>query len=96
MITPEDSVVSLQYMRRKLATLPAAWRYRLLRLLIAASPGFVRNRAFQFLHSRLIFMVRPKPFAPVPRLSVILPLYNERATFPTLMEMLLEEADPQR
>ena len=93
-IMPDESVVSLQYMRRKLATLPAAWRYRLLRLIIAASPGFVRNKAFRFLHSRLIFMVRPKQAAPVPRLSVILPLYNERSTFPELMEMLVEKQIP--
>jgi len=93
-IMPDDSVVSLQYMRRKLATLPPTWRYRLLRLLIAASPGFVRNRAFRFLHSRLIFMVRPKQVASTPRLSVILPLYNERFTFPALMEMLLEKRIP--
>src|SRR5262249_4219076 len=69
-IMPDDSVVSLQYMRRKLATLPNAWGYRLMRLVSAASPAFVRNRVFRFLHSRLIFMVRPKPFAPLPRLSV--------------------------
>jgi glycosyltransferase involved in cell wall biosynthesis len=94
LIMPDDYVVSLQYMRRKLATEPAAWRYRLLRLLTGASPGFVRNRAFRFLHSRLIFMVRPKQLAPVPRLSVILPLYNERSTFPKLMEMLVEKQIP--
>jgi glycosyltransferase involved in cell wall biosynthesis len=91
---PDESDVSLQYMRRKLATLPAAGRYRLLRLLIAASPGFVRNKAFRFLHSRLIFMARPKRVATVPRLSVILPLYNERSTFPKLMEMLVEKQIP--
>jgi glycosyltransferase involved in cell wall biosynthesis len=39
-------------------------------------------------------MVRPKPVAPVPRLSVILPLYNERSTFPKLMEMLIEKEIP--
>jgi hypothetical protein len=93
-IVPEDVVVSLHYMRQKLAAQPPAWRYRFLKLLIAASPGFLRNRAFRFLHSRLVFMVRPKPVAPVPRLSVILPLYNERATFSTLMEMLLEKQIP--
>jgi glycosyltransferase involved in cell wall biosynthesis len=93
-IVPEDVVVSLHYMRWKLATQPPAWRYRLLRLLIAASPRFLRNKAFRFLHSRLIFIVRPKESAPVPRLSVILPLYNERATFPILMEMLLEKQIP--
>src|SRR5215472_13183703 len=93
-IVPEDVVVSLQYMRRKLAAQPPAWRYRFLRLLIAASPGFVRNRAFRFLHSRLVFMVRPQKAAPIPRLSVILPLYNERSTFPTLMDMVLEKQIP--
>jgi glycosyltransferase involved in cell wall biosynthesis len=93
-ITPDDCVVSLQYMRRKLATLPATGRWRLLRLLTAASPSFVRNRAFRFLHSRLIFMVRVKPVTSAPRLSVIVPLYNERATFPQLMEMLVEKQIP--
>jgi len=93
-IVPEDVVVSLQYMRRKLTTLPPAWRYRLLRLLIAVSPGFLRDWEFRFLHSRLIFMVRPKAAAPIPRLSVILPLYNESATFPELMETLIEKQIP--
>src|SRR5215831_17284634 len=93
-IVPEDVVVSLHYMRRKLAAQPPAWRYRFLRLLIAASPGFVRNRAFRFLHSRLVFMVRPQSVSRVPRLSVILPLYNEKATFSTLMEKLLEKQIP--
>lgn len=93
-ITPDDSAVSLQYMRRKLASQPPAWRYRLLRLMIAGSPAFLRNRAFRFLHSRQVFMVRPKTPAPVPRLSVILPLYNERSTFPTLMEMLVQKQIP--
>lgn len=93
-ILPDESVVSLQYMRRKLATEPPAWRYRLLRLIIAASPGFVRNRTFRFLHSRLVFMVRPKPTASAPRLSVILPLYNESSTFPKLMGMLIEKQIP--
>jgi glycosyltransferase involved in cell wall biosynthesis len=93
-IMPDESIVSLQYMRRKLATVPPAWRYRILRLILAASPGFLRNKAFRFLHSRLIFMVRPKPPALTPRLSVILPLYNERSTFPELMETLIEKQIP--
>jgi glycosyltransferase involved in cell wall biosynthesis len=39
-------------------------------------------------------MVRPKPLSPVPKLSVILPLYNEHSTFSTLMEMLIEKQIP--
>ena len=94
-IMPEDVVVSLHYMRRKLASQPPAWRYRLMLLLIAASPGFLRNRAFRFLNSRLIFMVRPKSISAVPRLSVILPVYNEKSTFPAVMDMLLEKQIPK-
>jgi len=93
-ITPDDCLVSLQYMRRKLATVPSGWRFRFLRLVTAASPGFLRNRAFRFLHSRLIFQVRPKAVSPIPRLSVILPLYNERSTFPKLMDTLIEKQIP--
>ena len=90
-ILPDDSVVSLQYMKRKLASEPPAWRWRILRLLVSTGPGVLRNKAFRFLHSRLIFMVRPQKTAAIPKLSVILPLYNESSTFPKVMEMLVEK-----
>ena len=89
LIMPDESVVSLQYMRKRLATLPPRLRYRLLSMLLALSPGFLRHRAFRFLHSRVAVIVRPKERAEKPVLSVIVPVYNERATFVPLMQALL-------
>jgi len=89
LIMPDESVVSLQYMRKKLATLPPKLRYRLLSILLSLSPGFLRHRAFRFLHSRVAVMVRAKERSEKPRLSVIVPVYNESTTFVPLMEELL-------
>jgi SAM-dependent methyltransferase len=89
LIMPDESIVSLQYMRKKLATLPPKFRYRLLSMLLALSPGFLRHRAFRFLHSRVAVIVRPKERAAKPGLSVIVPVYNERATFVPLMQALV-------
>ena len=89
LIMPDESVVSLQYMRKKLATLPPRLRYRLLSMLLALSPGFLRHRAFRFLHSRMAIIVRAREASERPTLSVIVPVYNERATFVPLMEALL-------
>jgi glycosyltransferase involved in cell wall biosynthesis len=49
----------------------------------------VRDRTFHFLHSRTVMLARPKEIRATPRLSVIVPAYNEEATFPELMEKLL-------
>lgn len=89
LITPDERSVSLQYMRKKLGTLPPKFRYRLLSMLLALSPGFLRHRAFRFLHSRVSIIVRKKQRPEKPVLSVIVPVYNERATFVPLMEALL-------
>jgi len=88
-ITRDDAVVSLHYMRERLSTMPPALRYRLLRLALSVGPGFLRHRAFRFLHSRTTILVRSKPQPVTPRLSVIVPAYNERATFAPMMERLL-------
>jgi glycosyltransferase involved in cell wall biosynthesis len=91
LIMPDESAVSLQYMRKKLAALPPKLRYRLLSLLLSCSPGFLRHRAFRFLHSRVSVIVRAKTPSEKPVLSVIVPVYNERATFVPLMEALLSK-----
>jgi hypothetical protein len=93
-VTRDDSVVSLQYMRQKLLMLPSQFRYRLLRLVLSLSPGFLRNRAFRFLHSRTALLVRPVPARQTPRLSVIVPVYNESATFTQLIELVLGKQIP--
>src|SRR5581483_2452865 len=49
----------------------------------------LRNKAFRFLHGRTRFLVRSKVYSSPPRLSVIVPVYNEAATFVELIEELL-------
>lgn len=88
-IMRDAGVVSLQYMRQRLASLPGRLRYKLLKILLSLSPTFVRNRTFGFFHSRTLVMVRPKPAPQTPRLSVIVPVFNEKATFQELIETLL-------
>jgi hypothetical protein len=88
-IVRDSSVVSLRHARKKLRTMPPALRYRLVRLALAVAPTFVQYRLFRFLYSRTAILARPKPASRVPRLSVIMPVYNERATFVPVMEQLL-------
>jgi glycosyltransferase involved in cell wall biosynthesis len=53
---------------------------------------FLARREFRAFHSRTRFLVRPKPVHPVPLLSVIVPVYNERATFAEMMDQLVQKS----
>jgi hypothetical protein len=88
-ITPDRSLISLNYLRRRLAASPRPlMRYRWLRRLIFLTP-VPRNKAFRLLYGRTRFLVRCKPQPSRPVLSVIVPVYNERPTFQQLIEQLL-------
>jgi len=88
-IAPDRSLVSLNYLQRKLVESQntVGW-YRLLRLVTLLSP-VLRNKAFRMLHGRTNCLVRCKPESSKPLLSVIVPVYNEGATFLELIEELL-------
>lgn len=89
MITPDHSYVSLNYLRKRLGyTSRRLQTYRLLRGLTSLSP-VLRNRAFPLVHSRTTFLVKPKPLFETPLLSVIVPVYNERATVIELLNQVL-------
>jgi SAM-dependent methyltransferase len=88
-IVRDESMVSIHYMRQKLASMSPTLQYRALRLLLSLSPRFLRSRAFPVLDSRTTIFVRSKPFSKRFRLSVIVPAYNEAVTFPALIERLL-------
>jgi SAM-dependent methyltransferase len=91
-IDRDDAAISLAYFRQKLASVPSTAHRRLLRLLATATPAFLRNRAFRRLSSRTVLLVRPKTYPVVPKLSVIVPAYNEKPTFSTLMDRLLAKS----
>jgi hypothetical protein len=87
---PDDAVVSARYLLDRVSTLPKTVGTRVLRLslkLLKAS-GF-GNHKFRMLHNRVVALVRPVCRRSVPRLSIVVPAYNEISTFSTLMDQLL-------
>jgi len=52
----------------------------------------LRNKAFRLVHGRTRFFVRPKPYPSTPLLSVIVPVYNERATVAELLDQVLAKS----
>jgi hypothetical protein len=88
-VSPDRSLLSLSYIRRRLTHMPRGIRYRLMNFLVSLSPGFLSNKAFRLLYTRMSFIVRSVQTDPQPKLSVIVPVYNERATFVELIEQLL-------
>jgi SAM-dependent methyltransferase len=88
-VVHDETNLSLRYLRHKLSVMPSTLRYRLLRWAVALAPRFLGTRAFRFLHSRTAILVRTRPHHAPARLSVVMPVYNERNTFTTVMEQLL-------
>jgi glycosyltransferase involved in cell wall biosynthesis len=91
-IDSDDSAVSLEYFKRKIPAISSGFYRRLLSLLVWATPGFLRHRAFRSLNSRRIVLARSKPVAEVPTLSVIVAAYNEKDTLRTLMDRLIAKS----
>ncbi len=88
-ILRDRTILSLRYLRTRLSAMPSSLRYRLLRWGAALAPGFLRRRVFRFLDSRTAVLVRVRSHPATPRLSVVMPVYNERGTFLAVMERLL-------
>ncbi len=91
-IDADDSAVSLEYFRSKISAVSSAFARRSLRVLVWATPPFLRRRAFRSLNSRRVVLARAKVAARLSTLSVIVPAYNERATFSVLMDRLLAKS----
>jgi hypothetical protein len=89
LIDADDSAVSLEYFRSKIPAISSAFYRRILSILVWATPPFLRRRAFRSLNSRRVVLARTKRVGPRRRLSVIVPAFNERATFSVLMDRLL-------
>ena len=73
----------------------ARWRGGILLRLLSGtgriSKRFIGKRMRRYVESRLTIVVRPKESPSTPRLSVIVPVYNERATFSQLIELVLNK-----
>jgi hypothetical protein len=88
----DDSAVSLEYFRGKIPAISSAFYRRMLSVLLALMPPFVRHRAFRSLTSRRVVFSRRKAPRPVPVLSVIVPAFNEKATLATIMDRLVAKS----
>jgi Glycosyl transferase family 2/Methyltransferase domain len=90
-VTPDRSLASVNYLQERLSATPRLLRrFRWLGKLISLTP-VLRNKTFRFSHGRTKLLVRSKFHSSQPRLSVIVPVYNEAATFTKLMEQLLNK-----
>jgi hypothetical protein len=91
-VTPDRSLASVNYLHERLTANPHAFqRFRWLRRLISLNP-VLRNRTFRVSHGRTKLLVRSKARPSRPRLSVIVPVYNEAATFVELIDQLLAKS----
>ncbi len=92
MITADRALVSMNYLRENLAKNPRRTsRYRLMGGVTRAAP-VLRNKPFRLWHGRSRFLVKPIERHQIPVLSVIVPVYNEKATFVELMDSLLQKS----
>ena len=90
-VVPDRSLASVNYLRERLSTTPRALeRFRWLRRLISLTPIF-RDKTFRLSHGKTRLLVRSKNQPSQQRLSVIVPVYNEAATFVSLIEQLLQK-----
>ena len=88
-VAPDRSLASVNYLQERLTVNPQALRrFRWLRRIISLSP-VLRNKTFRLSHGRTRLLVRSKVRSSRPRLSVIVPVYNEAGTFVELIEQLL-------
>jgi hypothetical protein len=88
-ISPDRSLVSLNYLRQKLRENTRVLRqHRWLRRATSITP-LLRNKTFRLFYSRTRFLVRVKEYPGTPVLSVIVPVFNERATCAELLDQLL-------
>jgi SAM-dependent methyltransferase len=91
-IDGDDAAVSLEYFRSKIPAVSSAWYRSVLKLLVSATPGFLRHKAFHSLNSRRVVLARAKGVRRGPRLSVIVPAFNEKATLGVLMDRVLAKS----
>ena len=71
-ILREDSIVSIRYLRQKLAPLKA-FRFAVLRVFLSLSPGFLSRRVFTSLHTRTV-VIRRRSTVTTPRVSIVMPV----------------------
>jgi SAM-dependent methyltransferase len=88
-IQPGWKVLSLDYVSRHFDRFAVPFLTPLLKIVRGLTPSFVRDRPFRVVASGVLAFSRRTEAREPLRLSVVVPAYNESATFDTLMSGLL-------
>lgn len=86
---PEKRSYSLRHIFERSMSFPRTFLTKLISLSYRIVPSFARDWQIRLITSRKIITAVKSSPAPHPRLSVVVPAYNEKETFATLMECLL-------
>jgi SAM-dependent methyltransferase len=93
-LSPNRKVLTAEYLHWHFGRFPTPYLSPLAKRLYHWLPGAMRQWRVQLPSSGVNVLCRPAPLRPRPLLSVIVPVYNERATFTELMDALLAKEVP--
>jgi hypothetical protein len=88
----DGSAVSLEYFDAKIPAISSRFWRRTLNSISGVTPRVLRRSAFKMLTSRRVIIARAKPMNVVPKLSVVVPAYNEKATLSEMMSRLIAKS----
>ncbi|MCY3024578.1 MAG: glycosyltransferase family 2 protein [Planctomycetota bacterium] len=93
-VTPDRRRYTLRHVYRRAVTFPRTTLTRLIRLLFHITPPPFRDMSLRFACSGMIVTATRATLRERPLCSIVVPAYNEHATFPALMKGLLAKEIP--
>ncbi len=91
-VTPGWKILNIDYIAEHFARFPVPMIGRLVRIAARLTPGVLRGRNLSVVASGMNIMCTPAPRSERRTLSVIVPAFNEAATFDALMQRLLRKS----
>lgn len=88
-VSKDMRLYTLAHINERASGFPETWLTRTIRALYKVLPSTLHNLYFRLPSSGIIVTARKTERREIPILSIILPVYNERATFSALMQRLL-------
>lgn len=93
-VTPNYKFLTLDYICNHFKRFKVPFFTRLVLMVSGFLPDSIRSRQFKIIASGINVLCRSNPIRERPRVSIIVPVYNERETFPSLMDSLLQKELP--
>jgi len=93
-ITPDRRPTTLNHVRRHFDRFEVPLYSALVRTVTKVTPDALRDKPRRILASGLVAIARPRPDPQRRRLTVIVPAFNEAATFRQLMDSVVEKQIP--